>query len=85
MPCGAPDRLGMLVLTDPRGRELRSVPPAAKVADDPVAALAERAESAGVVIDEQTNMPKWDGEAPDYEACIDAVRTRPGAPRAREV
>jgi len=63
---------GELVLSSPAGRRLDPVPPRESVGDIPIW-LEERAAAHGVEAGSDTNMPRWDGTAPDYVMAVDAL------------
>ena len=52
----------------PDGTVFEPAPPPADAPDDPLAAF--EAQHAELGISEETNLPRWDGTPPDYDACV---------------
>jgi len=63
---------GELVFTSPKGRGLPAMPPREMVGDN-VTWLREWAATHGVHPGPETNMPRWDGHAPDYNNAVGAL------------
>jgi hypothetical protein len=63
---------GELVVTSPAGRGLPAAPPREWVGDN-VTWLREWADAQGVHPGPDTNMPRWDGHAPDYNNAVGAL------------
>ncbi len=68
----ARDADGELVFTSPAGRGLPAAPPRERVGDN-VTWLGEWADAHGVHPGPDTNMPRWDGHAPDYNCAVGAL------------
>jgi hypothetical protein len=58
---------------DPRGDEVSARAKVAMLPENAVQALRRRHASAGTRVDEDTMIPAWWGERPDFDACIAAV------------
>ena len=63
----------------PDGEELTKVSAAPIAAPDAVGTLRAAHESAGVVINVDTNRSRWDGRRPDYHEAVGCLVAPPGA------
>jgi hypothetical protein len=63
---------GELMFTSPAGRGLPAAPPRDRVGDD-VTWLREWVDAHGVQPGPDTNMPRWDGHAPDYGLAVEGL------------
>jgi hypothetical protein len=63
---------GTLVFASPAGRGLPAEPPRERVGDI-LTWLGEWTGAHGVKVGPDTNMPRWDGTAPDYKLAVEAL------------
>ena len=64
---------GTLRFRRPDGHTVPDLPPPAPVPADPVGALRERSEGAGLRLDARTTCPEWDGEPLDLGYALDVL------------
>ena len=65
---------GELVFTSPSGHGLPIKPRRERIENIPTW-LGEWADAHGVKLGPETNMPRWDGHAPDYDCAVCALLT----------
>ena len=65
---------GSFAFFAPGGWEVKAAPPP-PVSRDPVAEIRERNASAGLAIDHQTSLPRWDGAPADYHHIVHVLAT----------
>jgi hypothetical protein len=66
---------GSFAFFAPAGWEVKPVPAPPPVRHDLVAALRERNASAGLSIDHETSLPRWDGTPADYHHIVHILAT----------
>ena len=66
---------GSFAFFAPAGWEVKPVPDAPPLRDDPVGALVEQNASAGLAIDHATSFPRWDGTPADYDHIVHVLAT----------
>jgi hypothetical protein len=67
---------GTFAFFAPAGWEVKPVPDSPPLRREPVAALREQNASAGLAIDQETRLPRWDGTAADYHHIVHVLATK---------
>jgi hypothetical protein len=71
---------GRFAFFAPAGWEVKPTLAAPLLAGDPVAAIRDQHQAAGLAIDERTSFPRWDGTPPDYHHIVHVLATKYPAP-----
>jgi hypothetical protein len=67
---------GSFAFFAPAGWEVKPVPPPPPLRSNPVPELREQNASAGLAIDHETSLPRWDGTPADYDHIVHVLVTK---------
>ena len=69
---------GSFAFFAPAGWEVKPVPDSPPLQGDPIAALREQNVAAGIAIDHETSLPRWDGTPADYDHIVQVIASSHG-------